>query len=73
MFGSFGNLLSWKLSTSPVGRSLGYGCVCYETEEAAKQAIERLNGMPSGENILEARACTHRLDERRHQSGGALL
>jgi len=44
-FNIFGNILSCKVSVDPGGISRGYGFVQYESEDAAKQAIERVNGM----------------------------
>jgi len=52
-FSLFGNILSCKVATSPTGDSYGYGFVHYETEEAAKQAIERVNGMQIGEKTVQ--------------------
>ena len=47
-FGVFGNILSCKIAQDPDGKSRGFGFVHYETEEAAKLAIEKLNGMKIG-------------------------
>ncbi|KAK3022537.1 hypothetical protein RJ639_047475 [Escallonia herrerae] len=44
-FSSFGNILSCKIATDPSGQSKGYGFVQYDSEEAAQNAIEKLNGM----------------------------
>lgn len=44
-FSQFGNILSCKVSTNNSGKSRGFGFVHYETEEAAKEAIEKVNGM----------------------------
>merc|ERR1711972_60708 len=52
-FSLFGNILSCKVATAPSGKSRGYGFVHYETEDAAKQAIERVNGMQIGEKTVE--------------------
>merc|ERR1719487_2199450 len=51
-FSLFGNILSCKVASSPEGKSRGYGFVHYETEEAAKQAVERVNGMQIGEKTV---------------------
>eukprot|EP00931_Biecheleriopsis_adriatica_P027979 TRINITY_DN16735_c0_g3_i1.p1 TRINITY_DN16735_c0_g3~~TRINITY_DN16735_c0_g3_i1.p1 ORF type:complete len:643 (+),score=165.81 TRINITY_DN16735_c0_g3_i1:77-1930(+) len=48
-FSLFGNILSCKVASDPTGKSYGYGFVHYETEEAAKSAIERVDGMMIGE------------------------
>eukprot|EP00635_Sarcinochrysidales_sp_CCMP3193_P013979 CAMPEP_0118906066 /NCGR_PEP_ID=MMETSP1166-20130328/9812_1 /TAXON_ID=1104430 /ORGANISM="Chrysoreinhardia sp, Strain CCMP3193" /LENGTH=582 /DNA_ID=CAMNT_0006845341 /DNA_START=479 /DNA_END=2223 /DNA_ORIENTATION=+ len=44
-FSLFGNILSCKVATDEHGRSQGYGYVHYETEEAAEEAISKLNKM----------------------------
>lgn len=52
-FSLFGNILSCKVAADPMGSSYGYGFVHYETDEAAKQAIERVNGMQIGEKTVQ--------------------
>jgi len=52
-FSLFGNILSCKVATDPTGNSYGYGFVHYETEEAAKQAIEKVDGMMIGEKTVQ--------------------
>ncbi|PWA60337.1 RNA recognition motif domain, eukaryote [Artemisia annua] len=44
-FSTFGNILSCKIATDSTGQSKGYGFVQYDSEDAAQQAIEKLNGM----------------------------
>ncbi|KAL9231722.1 hypothetical protein vseg_006913 [Gypsophila vaccaria] len=44
-FATFGTILSCKVATDPFGQSKGYGFVQYESEESARKAIEKLNGM----------------------------
>jgi len=61
-FSLFGNILSCKVSCDASGKSLGYGFVHYETEEAAKQAIERVHGMQIGEKTVEVNQFVKRGD-----------
>ncbi|WOL19088.1 hypothetical protein Cni_G27885 [Canna indica] len=44
-FSVFGNILSCKVAADSSGLSKGYGFVQFEQEEAANNAIEKLNGM----------------------------
>eukprot|EP00929_Paragymnodinium_shiwhaense_P088096 TRINITY_DN482_c1_g3_i2.p1 TRINITY_DN482_c1_g3~~TRINITY_DN482_c1_g3_i2.p1 ORF type:complete len:607 (-),score=197.52 TRINITY_DN482_c1_g3_i2:352-2172(-) len=52
-FSLFGNILSCKVASDREGKSYGYGFVHYETEEAAKQAIEKVNGMMIGGRTVQ--------------------
>mmetsp|Transcript_14809 Transcript_14809/g.46561 ORF Transcript_14809/g.46561 Transcript_14809/m.46561 type:complete len:872 (-) Transcript_14809:547-3162(-) len=44
-FSLFGNILSCKVATDDQGRSQGYGYVHYESEEAANEAIAKIDKM----------------------------
>lgn len=44
-FSAFGKILSCKIATYPNGQSRGHGFVHFETEKAALNAIEKVNGM----------------------------
>jgi len=51
-FSLFGNILSCKVASDSSGKSHGYGFVHYEFEDAARQAIERVNGMMIGDKAV---------------------
>jgi len=65
-FSIFGNMLSCKVASDINGKSRGYGFVHYETEEAAKQSIERVNGMVIGDKQVFVGAFVKR-DARERQ------
>ena len=44
-FSAFGNILSCKIAQAEDGNSKGYGFVHFDTEEAAEDAIAKVNGM----------------------------
>lgn len=52
-FSLFGNILSCKVAADRDGLSHGHGFIHYETEEAAKQAIERVHGMQIGDKTVQ--------------------
>ena len=44
-FSAFGNILSCKIAQAQDGTPKGYGFVHFDTEEAAEDAIAKVNGM----------------------------
>ncbi|EKX74089.1 polyadenylate-binding protein, putative [Theileria equi strain WA] len=52
-FSHFGPILSCKVAMDENGVSKGYGFVHYDTEESAKEAIEKVNGMVIGGKKVE--------------------
>mmetsp|Transcript_150764 Transcript_150764/g.366141 ORF Transcript_150764/g.366141 Transcript_150764/m.366141 type:complete len:641 (+) Transcript_150764:141-2063(+) len=64
-FSLFGSILSCKVAADSTGKSYGYGFVHYETEEAAKQSIERVNGMQIGEKTVEVSQFVKRGDREK--------
>ena len=44
-FSAFGNILSCKVAQDKEGNSKGYGFIHFDTEEAAENAIRKVNGM----------------------------
>mmetsp|Transcript_56560 Transcript_56560/g.157604 ORF Transcript_56560/g.157604 Transcript_56560/m.157604 type:complete len:676 (+) Transcript_56560:132-2159(+) len=64
-FSLFGNILSCKVAADTAGKSRGYGFVHYETEEAARQAIERVNGMQIGDKTVQVNGFVKRGDRDR--------
>merc|ERR1719327_769772 len=64
-FSLFGNILSCKVASDQTGKSRGYGFVHYETEDAAKQAIERVNGMQIGDKTVQVTEFLKRDDRER--------
>jgi polyadenylate-binding protein len=64
-FSLFGNILSCKVATEKDGKPRGYGFVHYETAEAARQAIERVNGMQIGEKTVMVEGFQKRSDRER--------
>lgn len=59
-FSAFGNILSCKIAMDEHG-SKGYGFVHFETDEAAKSAIDKVNGMLlNGKKVFVGRFMTRR-------------
>ena len=44
-FSAFGNILSCKVAQDKEGNSKGYGFIHFDTEDAAENAIRKVNGM----------------------------
>lgn len=60
-FSAFGSILSCKIAMDETGSSKGYGFVHFETEEAAKSAIEKVNGMLlNGKKVFVGRFMSRR-------------
>ncbi|XP_020243055.1 polyadenylate-binding protein 2-like [Asparagus officinalis] len=51
-FSAFGNVLSCKIATDASGQSKGYGYVQFDQEEAAQNAIDKLNGMALNDKVV---------------------
>ncbi|PKA65835.1 Polyadenylate-binding protein 2 [Apostasia shenzhenica] len=51
-FSAFGTILSCKVATDPSGQSKGYGFVQFDQEQAAQNAIEKLNGMLLNDKLV---------------------
>jgi len=61
-FSLFGNILSCKVATDNKGSSKGYGYVHYETLDAAKEAIEKINNMVIAGQTVEVGMFTRKSD-----------
>ena len=51
-FSAFGNILSCKIAEDEEGNSKEYGFVHFDTEEAAENAIGKVNGMLLNDKIV---------------------
>mmetsp|Transcript_3188 Transcript_3188/g.8433 ORF Transcript_3188/g.8433 Transcript_3188/m.8433 type:complete len:662 (+) Transcript_3188:263-2248(+) len=51
-FSTFGRILSCKVATDASGASRGYGFIHFESDESAKTAIEKVNGMMIEDRIV---------------------
>lgn len=68
-FNIFGSILSCKVARSPKGESLGYGFVHFESEEAAQQAISKVDGkMIAGQKVSVAAFKSKREREAKHSA-----
>ncbi|XP_076996137.1 polyadenylate-binding protein 4-like [Tamandua tetradactyla] len=57
MFSKYGKTLSVKVMTDSSGKSKGFGFVSFESHEAAKRAVEEMNGKDiNGQLVFVARA-----------------
>ncbi|XP_076338779.1 polyadenylate-binding protein 1A-like isoform X1 [Tachypleus tridentatus] len=64
-FSAFGNILSCKVATDEEGNSKGYGFVHFETEEAANNAIQKVNGMLlNGKKVFVGKFIPHNEREK---------
>nr|CAD7433757.1 unnamed protein product [Timema monikensis] len=64
-FSAFGSILSCKVSQDETGQSKGYGFVHFETEEAAVQSIEKVNGMLlNGKKVFVGKFVPHKEREK---------
>jgi len=67
-FSTFGNILSCKVANDEEGNSKGYGFVHFESEEAANNAIAKVNGMLlNGKKVFVGRFVPRK--EREKQMG----
>ena len=53
VFSMYGNILSCKIATDPLGNPLGYGYVQFETKEAADLAIAQANNTKLKNNVIQ--------------------
>lgn len=61
-FSAFGNILSCKVMLDEDGYSRGYGFIHFETEEAAANAIDKVNGMLlNGKKVYVGRFIPHKV------------
>ncbi|XP_043694320.1 polyadenylate-binding protein 3-like isoform X2 [Telopea speciosissima] len=67
-FAAFGTVLSCKVATDSNGQSKGYGFVQFDAEEAAENAIKRLNGMLINDKLVYVGLFVRR-QERDHANG----
>ncbi|XP_054157857.1 polyadenylate-binding protein 4-like isoform X2 [Oppia nitens] len=64
-FSTFGNILSCKVAQDEEGNSKGYGFVHFESEEAAVNAIQKVNGMLlNGKKVFVGRFVPRKERER---------
>eukprot|EP00434_Breviolum_minutum_P022621 symbB.v1.2.019962.t1/scaffold1632.1/size108648/2 len=61
-FSVFGDIRSCKVAADSLGNSYGYGFVHFETEEAALDAIAKLNNMEVGAKRIQVCMCENRKD-----------
>lgn len=67
-FSAFGNILSCKVATDNNGKSKGYGFVHFETQEAAEKAINKVNGMKLGNNVVYVADFVRKADRMKQNS-----